>query len=299
MSTKNKILIVLDVHEDFRQGPDEFPIEIEKALRFVSDKAETQLIIIGCGFEEYLHESYSSFAIDEVDVRKQHVQQLEDRLAKVADRLLEHGYRVASKIHWTYPRYEQVAQEAEEFDVDLVIQHVNRSVFDEHPVLSNDTWQLVRSCKRPLLLVRDKAWPSKPVLLAAVDPTHSHHKPARLDDRIMEAGLTAEKELGGELHVVHACSAGAHLFSSPDSIVAKHQQALDEFMSGYDIESGFVHLSKEKPIIALVNLKKELHVDIILMGVLSKSRIKDTLVGNTAQGVLDYLHSDLMVLRPE
>ena len=37
MSTKNKILIVLDVHEDFRQGPDDHPIEVEKALRFVSD----------------------------------------------------------------------------------------------------------------------------------------------------------------------------------------------------------------------------------------------------------------------
>ena len=39
MSSKNKILIVLDVYEDFRQGPDDFPIEIEKAFRFISDKS--------------------------------------------------------------------------------------------------------------------------------------------------------------------------------------------------------------------------------------------------------------------
>jgi len=299
MSTKNKILIVLDVHEDFRQGPDDFPIEIEKAVRFVSDKSKTELIIIGCGFEEYLHESYSSFAKDEVDIRKQHVRTLEERLAKVANKLHDRGYWVTSKIHWAYPRYEQVAREAEEYNVDLVIQHVNRNVDDEHPVLSNDTWQLVRNCKRPLLLVRDKAWPSKPILLAAVDPMHKHHKPAQLDKRIMDAGLTAEQELGGELHIVHACSAGVGLFSSPDAIIARHQQALDEFMSAYDIDSGFVHLSQEKPIMALLNLKKELHVDVILMGVLSKSRISETLVGNTAQGVLDYLHADVMVLRPE
>ena len=41
MSTKNKILIVLDVYEDFRQGPDNFPIEVEKTLKFISDKTQT------------------------------------------------------------------------------------------------------------------------------------------------------------------------------------------------------------------------------------------------------------------
>ncbi|MCB1671361.1 MAG: universal stress protein [Gammaproteobacteria bacterium] len=298
MSTKNRILIVLDVHEDFRQGPDDFPIEIEKALRFVSDKSKTELIIIGCGFEEYLHESYSSYARDEVDIRKQYIQKLEERLARVTQHLNEQGYRVTSKIHWAYPRYEQVAREADEFDVDLVVQHVNRNEDEEHPVLSNDTWQLVRSCKRPLLLVRDKAWPSKPVLLAAVDPTHKEQKRIQLDNRIMEAALTAEQELDGELHVVHACSAGAHPFSSPDKIVAEHQEALDEFMGGYDIAQGYVHLSKDKPIMALLNLKKELHVDVIVMGVISKSRMSEALVGHTAQGVLDYLHADVLVLRP-
>jgi len=298
MSKTNRILIVLDVNEDFRQGPDEHPIEIEKALRFVSDKAGTELIIIGCGFEEYLHDSYSSFAKDEVDIRKAFVAKLEERLAKVASKLKDKGYQVTSKVHWAYPRYEEIAKEAEAYDVDLVIQHVNSNVDDEHVVLSNDSWQLVRSCKRPLLLVRDKAWPSKPILLAAVDPTHAHHKPIQLDSKIMDASLATEQQLGGELHIAHACSASAGLFSSPESIVAKHQEALDNFMSGYDIAPGFVHLSQEKPVMALLNLKKELHVDIIVMGVISKSRLAETLVGNTAQGVLDYLHSDVLVLHP-
>lgn len=119
MSSKNKILIVLDVYEDFRQGPDDFPIEIEKAFRFITEKSDTEIILIGCGFEEYLHESYSSFAKDEVDIRKEYVNKLEERLATVAKKLEVHGYNVISKIHWAYPRYEQIAQEAEDYDVDL------------------------------------------------------------------------------------------------------------------------------------------------------------------------------------
>ena len=298
MSTKNKILIVLDVYEDFRQGPDVFPIEVEKALKFVVDKSKVQLILIGCGFEEYLHESYSSYAKDEVDIRKQYVQKLETRLQKVADKLSSHGYNVTSKIHWAYPRYEQIAQEAESHDVDMVIQHVNGSADEDRHILSNDSWQLVRNCKRPLLLVRDRAWPSKPVLMAAVDPMHKHHKPLQLDDKIVRFALAARDELKGELHVVHACSAAAHPFSSPESIVAKHQAALDTFMANYDIDPGFVHLSKEKPVFALVTYKKELHADITVMGVVSKSRLAEAMVGNTAEGVIDYLKTDVMVISP-
>lgn len=298
MSSKKKILIVLDVYEDFRQGPDNFPIEIEKAFRFITDKTQTEIILVGCGFEEYLHESYSSFAKDEVDIRKEYVNKLETRLATVANKLTANGYKVESKIHWAYPRYEQIAKEAEDHDVDLVIQHVNGSSQEDRHILSQDSWQLVRSCKRPLLLVRDKAWPSHPILMAAVDPMHSHHKPQGLDDNIMRAGLTAKDELNGELHVIHACSAAARAFSSPAQIIEKHKQALDAFMSNYDLEEGFIHMSEDKPVQALVDFRKKLHADIIVMGVVSKSRLAETLVGNTAEKVVDYMHTDVMVIRP-
>lgn len=298
MSTKNKILIVLDVYEDFRQGPDVFPIEIEKTLKFISDKSKTQIILIGCGFEEYLHESYSSFAKDEIDIRKEYVNKLEQRLAAVANKLTAAGYQVESKIHWAYPRYEQISQEAENYNVDLVVQHVNGAAQEDRHILSQDSWQLVRNCKRPILLIRDKAWPSHPVIMAAVDPMHRHHKPLQLDTKIMQAGLNTRDELHGELHVVHACSAAARTFSSTEKVIEQHKKALDDFMSAYDLESGYIHLSEDKPIDAIVKFNKELHVDIIVMGVVSKSRLAEALVGNTAEKVVDYMKADVMVIRP-
>ena len=69
-------------------------------------------------------------------------------------------------------------------------------------------------------------------------------------------------------------------------------------MANYDIDPGFVHLSKEKPVFALVTYKKELHADITVMGVVSKSRLAEAMVGNTAEGVIDYLKTDVMVIRP-
>ena len=233
-----------------------------------------------------------------MDIRKEYVNKLETRLATVAEKLSANGYNVESKIHWAYPRFEQIAQEAEDYDVDLVIQHVNGSSQEDRHILSQDSWQLVRTCKRPLLLIRDKAWPSHPILMAAVDPMHSHHKPSQLDEKIMQAGLDAKAELDGELHVIHACSAASHPFTAPEKIIETHKQALDAFISNCDLEEGYVHLSEDKPVQALVDYKNKLHADIIVMGIVSKSRLADTLVGNTAEKVVDYMHSDVMVIRP-
>ena len=226
------------------------------------------------------------------------MQKLEERLATVADKLTANRYKVESKIHWAYPRYEQIAQEADDYDVDLVVQHVNGASQEDRHLLPQDSWQLVRNCKRPLLLIRDKGWPSHPVLMAAIDPLHSHHKPLQLDDKIMQAAQVTKDELQGELHVVHACSAAAHPFTAPEKIVAKHQEELNAFMENYDIPTSNIHLSTEKPVQALVEYKDKIHADIIVMGVVSKSRLADALIGNTAEKVVDYMKADVMVIRP-
>ena len=53
------------------------------------------------------------------------------------------------------------------------------------PVLANDDWELARYCSPPLLLVKDKAWVQNPTFIAAVDPEHSHDKPASLDHKLI------------------------------------------------------------------------------------------------------------------
>jgi len=69
-------------------------------------------------------------------------------------------------------------------------------------------------------------------------------------------------------------------------------------MANYDINAGYVHLSEDKPVQALIDYKDKLHADIIVMGVVSKSRLAEALVGNTAKKVVDYMKCDVMVIRP-
>ena len=51
----------------------------------------------------------------------------------------------------------------------------------ERSIFVDTDWQLIRSCPYPIWLVKPHELRAQPVIVAAVDPTHSHDKPATLD----------------------------------------------------------------------------------------------------------------------
>ncbi len=298
MSAVNKILIVLDVYNDFRESPKHQPLEIQKAISLIGNRESAELCLVGCGFEEFLHDTYSNFGPDALEQRKEFCNEMEQRLQFFANALTTKGYNVDYRVHWTYPRYEQITREAVELDVDLVVQHVNTRQPLQRRNLSHDTWQLVKTCPKPLLLIKDNDWPKEPVILAAVDPVHSHHKPLRLDYSILNAALEARKLVGGTLHVVHAYSESARPFAKAGSMRKLHSEAMEDLLTDYSIPTDAVHLIDETPVNAIMQCKEALKPDIIVIGALSRSRLSEAIIGNTADRILDYVKSDLLIVKP-
>ncbi len=299
MTEFNRILVVLDVYKDFHDNPEHQPLEIRKALGFINNPETAQIYLVGCGFEEYLHDSYSDFGPDAIEHRKQFIAEMEGRLKVFADALKDKGYKVDSRVHWTYPRYEQITNEAMDLEVDLVVQHAHMRLPHEKHNLSHDSWQLIKSCKKPLLLTKDQEWGENPVILASVDPVHSHHKPEGLDYKILNYAMQARDLTGGTVHVVHACPKSARPFADAEAIHKTHEDALNELLKDIDIPESSVHLIDEKPMNAIVHCQESLGADITVTGALSRSRLAEMIIGNTASRVLDYLKSDLLIVHPE
>lgn len=299
MTPLHNLLIVLDVYNDFRDDPGHQPVEIRKAIALVTDPAATTIYLVGCGFEEYLHDSYSHYTTDAPVRRKQFIEKMEQRLQVFAASLNDLGFKTECRVHWTYPRYEQIAREAETLNADLVVQHVNDQKPHQRHNLSHNSWQLVKTCKRPLLLVKDSEWAPHPVVLAAVDPAHRHFKPAGLDHRILQTALTTAKALGGSLQVVHAYAKSALSLGPAGATRLAHREALDKLMSEFDIPEQAIHMIEDSPIFAIEQCHDELQTDIVVIGALSRSRLAEAIVGNTAEAVLDYVKSDLYIIRPE
>lgn len=299
MQSLNRILVVLDIYEDESDQPDALPVEVNKALRFITSKTATELLLLTCGYEKFLHDSYYSFGDEMRVIREEHCKLLEQKLSGVVGKLQAQGYRVSGELLWGYPRFEQIVKRAVDFSADLVVQHTRGYAKLARTFLSNDSWELVRNCPKPLLLVKDKSWKDKPVLLAAVDPAHSHHKPLGLDHKILELAVSASGHLGGELHVVHAYAEVGRPFALPDKILQLHRDEFAALLKDFRIPDSHCHLVDQSPAFALQKFESQLGVDVLVMGALSRSRLADSLIGNTAEKVLDYLECDVLIVKPQ
>jgi universal stress protein E len=298
MKTIERIMVVIDANEDFSNAPDGLPIELRKALRLVKDKQTAEIKLLSVGYEKYLHHSFYSIGYDYSAMRKEYCDRLSGSMQGMVDQLAQQGYKISSEVGGAHPRYEKIVEEAQECNADILIQHCRAYAKIEHHHLTNDSWQLVRNCPLPLLLVKDASWGDPITMMAAVDPMHSHNKPDELDNKIIDATSSISAQIGGEFHVVHAYAEAARPFAVAGKIKEEHSKAFDALLAGYGLDAQHVHLIDETPVFALQHYSESLNSDICVMGAISRSRLAESLVGSTAEKVLDYIKTDILILKP-
>jgi universal stress protein E len=298
MKKIDRIMVVVDANEDYSNAPDGLPIELRKALRFIQKNQSVEIKLISVGYEKYLHHSFVDLVTDYTVMRKEYCDRLSVSMQGMVEKLSEQGYKISSEVAWAHPRYEEIVRQAVEFKADLLVQHCRGVGHIENYHLTHDSWELVRHCPVPLLLVKDEEWGSPVVMMAAVDPMHSHNKPTFLDKKILESASTVAKQLGGVLHVVHAYAEAARPFAPAGKIKEEHSKAFAELMADYDFDASQQHLIDETPVYAVQQYGKEIHSNIAVMGAVSRSRWSEALIGSTAEKVLDYIKTDILLLKP-
>ena len=203
-----------------------------------------------------------------------------------------------NEIGWGHPRYEEIINKGKEFDADLIVQHCRAYAKIEHYHLTHDSWELVRRCPIPVLLVKNGEWGSDMTVMAAVDPMHSHNKPESLDNRVIDAASIVTSRLEGEMHVVHAYAETARPFAVAGTIKSEHSKAFDDLLKDYSIDKDHQHLIDETPLYALKDYSEESNSDIVVMGAISRSRLSEALIGSTTDAALDYIKKDLLIIKP-
>jgi universal stress protein E len=241
---------------------------------------------------------------------------VEERVQSRLDRLARspefRGIRVHSAFSWDYPAHEAVVRRALATRADLVIAGTHERSFGARLLLTNTDWELVRQCPCPLLLVKSTRDYSKPAVIAAIDPFHAHAKPARLDDRIIDIAATFAKRLGGTLHLFHAYMpltivapgpAGQPLALAPSAeLEDMHTESVanvfDTFAEKAGVPPSRRHLHMGEVTSELESVVKRTKAGIVVMGAVSRSRLRRIFIGNTAEAALDRLSCDLLVVKP-
>jgi universal stress protein E len=239
------------------------------------------------------------------------IRQREQQLRDIASRV--HLPRSTQHVvRWDYPIYEAIIRQVRKTRPDLVIADSHREGKLARLVLANTDWELIRECPCPLWFVRSGELPRQLRLLVAVDPRHTHAKPAKLDDRLLQAARTVERQLGARTSLVHAyetpASAVPGMMMEPIRLplapqrtrefVASTMAAVTKLAAKYGLDAADCAIREGVAHNVIPAEARSRRADLLVMGAVSRSLLARPIIGSTAERVIDHVDCDVFVVKP-
>lgn len=283
---------------------------VEKAARLAACGGHLELF---CVAFQPLIRSAGVFS-EEAERRSRHayMTQCEGRLDHLAGRIRMDEARIGTDVCWDEKRAEAVLRKCERYNPDLLIYPVSNQPALLHHLLAPEDWRVLRDSPVPILLSRDRPWTEHPRIAVALDPFHPLNEPAALDGKLFGMAHRLVRELGGELHVLHAFDTlpqsavfDEHRITDfaglKEHVAQEHRARLEALLAPWQNEPGAaqLHLLQGELHQQVPRICDEQKIDLLIMGNVRRGALERLLVGSSAERVLDRVHCDLMVVKPD
>jgi universal stress protein E len=244
-------------------------------------------------------------------LRARGMARVRERLQKFSVVAGRRGVTAGVSVAWDYPPHEAIVRRATQVGADLIIAECHHGTRRAAWLMQLTDWELLRCSALPVLLLRNPRPYRRPVVLAAVDPSHAHAKPARLDADILSAARQFSVALHGLVRVVFANDPPLATLALPDpalnasalslsyeSMLEDGRKAFDRLMDAMAIEPTRRHVETRPAVVTIPAVARATKASLVVMGAVSRSALKRLFIGNTAERVLDALPCDVLVVHP-
>ena len=236
-----------------------------------------------------------------------------EMIEELADNVRDTEIEVGTGIIEQRPMADAIVHEVIERQPRMLVKGTHYHSAAERAIFVDTDWQLVRACPCPLYLVKPTEVRDNPVVVAAVDPTHKHDKPAALDREIMRWAQDLTERTDGDLHMIHTyqrlTGVGREatrtfkpikipLDELDERIRKDHREKLDELASEFGIDAEHTHQLPGNSRELLPAFARTRGAGVVVMGGLARWSLKRAVVGSTAERVLDHLPCDVLIVRP-
>jgi universal stress protein E len=223
-------------------------------------------------------------------------------LEERAQRLRNDSLATDVVVVWQEPAHEAIIRAALREKADLVVIGRHEPRANRRPQYRLTDWELMRLCPRPLLITVGSGKRAGAVL-AALDPSHAHDKPASLDVSIARYADVLARALGIECHAVHCVPRSAYppnQSSLPDRrtfdrrMKSRMKQLIAE--AGAEMKTASVlrgSAAQRLPLFAL-----RLPAQVLAMGIVSRRWAKRIIIGDTAESIIREVSCDLLLIKP-
>jgi universal stress protein E len=272
---------------------------VRRALRCADDDASIEVFeaVYVPALEGYLgrREIYEP-------LRKRLVEERRERAASLARAIEGWGVRSCASVVWDHPLHAAVAKEVASRGIDLVV----TAPLDGHVGgLAHRDWQLVMTCPAPVLIVKTDGETPYRTIVAAVDPFHAHAKPAALDADILRLAKIVRASTGARLTALHCGTPPAYFGAHPGgpppeepSPLESRRETLYALVDEAGVERTAARLVEGAPPEVLQAMAAGGEADLIVMGALARGRLREAVIGHTAERVLHRATADVLIVKP-
>lgn len=304
MSESPKILAIVE--------PDSHPQEVVRRATWLAG-------LYDCGIELLLCDpnigplGESLFLSNEAAVIKERIRfaqnEILDDLASIAK---DAGVSVDTSILEQWPIADGILDKTVEMRPRFVVKGIEYHSAARRSILVDTDWQLLRSCVYPLWLVKPHEMHDELRIVASVDPTHSHDKPAALDQIIVNAANDVAQRANGDVHLLHTYSRLLGVGSEAtrtfkpvvlpvkeldEKISEEHREQLNALAKTHNVDEEHVHQLPGKTSEILPAFVRSHKMDLVVMGAIARWGLKRAVIGSTAERVLDMLPCDVLIVR--
>jgi len=304
MSNKQQILVILE--------PDNHPLEVVERTAWIAAQNGFDVTLLWCDPDVGpvgTHFLVSNEARDiGEEIRAVQNQIIED----LAKPLRDKGLSVSTEVLEERPIAEGILRYVLNLNPAYLVKGTQYHDAAERAIFVDTDWHLLRSCTCPLWLVKTGKMPDKPIIVATVDPMHSHDKPAALDQIIVDNARRIAASTDGEVHLLHTyhwlkrVGAAANRTFKPirievDEIEGRmrgeHRKKLDALAAANDIDAAHTHQLPGAAREMIPAFVRSQEANLVVMGALARWGLKRAVIGSTAERVLDQLPCDILLVR--
>ncbi len=229
------------------------------------------------------------------------------QLERMAGTLHDHGLDASSTVRWGGVGLE-VVREAIERRSDLVVMEDDRA-----SGLDRAARAVVRQCPVPVWVVKNAPHVPPPRVLAAVDSGDGTH--ASMEERIVEAAMTAADAMGAEVFVVHAWRPIEEEFEwLPDGFRRqaekqlvlqetrlRHERAIADLVHGKlpRLPDERVRVVQGVPADVILEVAEEIGADLIVLGTARHADSARLILGTTAEVIVERTPVSILALKPD
>lgn len=310
--------ILADIDPDRISDAGRAPAPVDRALQ-LSKVTGASIDLLLCDHMESLADGVLFDNESAGRARTEYRRQMKDWLEAQAVNIRTDGTSVTTHVESHSPRYEAILDKAGAIQADLIVRAARKHSRINRLFFTPTDWELIRRAPQLLWLVKKEMDPLASGLrvLAAVDPSHPEEKKAGLDSKLVAVASSLANLFGGSIHIFHAYRPGAmvapiaaashhgavpalQLSSELSGELEKHRKLeLRRLSEAAGIPEDHVHLVAGATRQTLDELVEQLEIDVVVAGAVARGRLERLLLGSTAEGILDDVHCDVLVVKPD